>query len=141
MNNMDEMEFVKRIDACFPYTDEMQWRSLVKQGTQISDNAAFMVLHEICRAPEDVRREIRLQMLHEWEDHFDHPLKKLVVESGQAIIDGTYIPVEKAIKYLHQVAKFPGNYNALSIVCFSCDDTDGQVDEVYNQIIDVWENS
>jgi hypothetical protein len=51
------------------------------------------------------------------------------------------ISVQKAIKYLNEISKFKGNYNALSIVYFSCDDTDGQVDDVYNQIIKMWEHA
>ena len=138
---MNEIEFIKSIDACFPYLDEQQWRSLIKQAAQISDNAAYMVLHEICRASNDVPAEIQLQILREWENCFDHPVKGLVVESGRAIIKGMNISVQKAIKYLNEISKFKGNYNALSIVYFSCDDTDGQVDDVYNQIIKMWEHA
>ena len=139
--NVNEIEFIESIDSCFPYSDEQKWRSLIKQGAQISDNAAYMVLHEICRAPNEVPEEIQLRILCEWENHFDHPVKDLVVESGRAIINGTNIPLGKAIKYLNEISKYKGNYNALSIVYFSCDDIDGQVDNVYNQIIKMWEHA
>jgi hypothetical protein len=141
IKKIDEIEFIESIDACFPYADEQQLRSLIKLGAQISDNTAYMVLNEICSAPNEVSPEIQLQMLSEWENSFDHPVKGLVVESGRAIINGTNIPVQKAIKYLNKISKFKGNYNALSIVYFSCDDSEGQVDDVYNQIIKMWEHA
>jgi hypothetical protein len=138
---MNEIEFIESIDACFPYMDEPKWRSLIKQGAQISDNAAYMVLHEICRAPNEVPSIVQLQILNEWKENFDHPVKELVVESAVKIINKKFITVQKAIKNLNKISKFSGNYNALSIVYFSCNDTDGQVDDLYNRIMKMWEKA
>lgn len=138
---MNEIEFIESIDCCFPYSDEHQWQSLIKQGGQISDNASYMVLHEICRAPKEVAAETQLQLIHEWESFFDHPVKDLVVESGRAIINGIDIPAQKAIECLNEISKFKGIYNALSIIYFSCDDADGQVGDVYDQIVEMWKRA
>jgi hypothetical protein len=138
---MNEIEFIESIDACFPYKDERQWQALIKEGVQISDNASFMVLHEICRAPNEISIELQLKMLHDWEKAFDHPVKDLVIESGKAIIKGINIPVEKALEYLNQISKFKGLYNALAIVYFSCKDIDDKVSDLYNQIRYDWKNS
>ena len=137
---MDEIQFIKSIDASFPYDDEEKWMDLIIKGGQVSENASFMVLHEICRAPKEVAAELRLKMLYEWDKRYTHPIKELVLASGKAIIEGRDIPVETAMDYLIQISKFKGLYNALAIVYFSCDDMDGNVDDLYNQIINVWEN-
>lgn len=136
---MNEIEFIESIDACFPYSDKEKWQSIINQGTQISDNAAFMVLHEICRTPAEVPVNIQLQILKLWENSFNHPIKNLVIESAKAIINGNDLPIQKAIKYLNAISKFKGNYTALSIVYFSYNDVDGEVDKKYNEIIRIWE--
>ena len=138
---MDETQFIKSIDASFPYDDEEKWMELIIKGGQISENASFMVLHEICRAPNEVSAEHQLRMLYEWKKRYTHPIKNLVLESGKAIIEGRDIPVEIAMDYLKQISKFKGLYNALAIVYFSCDDIDGNVDDLYNQTIKAWENA
>lgn len=138
---MDEIQFIESIDASFPYDDEDKWMELIIKGGQISENASFMVLHEICRAPNEVTAELRLKMLYEWKKRYTHPIKDLVLESGKAIIEGRDIPVEIAMDYLKQISKFKGLYNALAIVYFSCNDINGNVDDFYHKIIKTWENA
>lgn len=62
---MTEIEFIESIDACFPYGDEKEWRKLIHQGVQITDNASFMVLHEIYGAPKEVPTANLLNMREE----------------------------------------------------------------------------
>jgi hypothetical protein len=137
---MNEIEFIESIDACFPYDDEEKWKQVIKQGAQISDNTSFMVLHEICRAPRSKKISSKklLLILREWELAFDHPVKNLVVEAGKAIIDNTYIKNEKAIRFMEKISKYKGMYNALSIVYFSCEDSNEQVDKIYDKIVSSW---
>ncbi|MCP3889109.1 MAG: hypothetical protein GY702_09595 [Desulfobulbaceae bacterium] len=137
---MNEIQFIESIDGSFPYYDKEKWKALIIKGAQISDNASFMVLHEICRAPKEVSVENQLKMLYEWDSNYTHPIKDLVIESGKSIIEGREISVERAIDYLMQISKFKGLYNALSIVYFSCNDTDDKADDVYNQITKEWES-
>jgi hypothetical protein len=136
---MDEIQFIENIDASFPYDDEEKWMDLIIKGVKISDNASFMVLHEICRAPKGVSAELRLKMLYEWDKRYTHPIKDLALASGKAIIEGRDVPVETAMDYLMQISEYKGLYNALAIVCFSSDDVDGHVDDLYDKIINTWE--
>lgn len=75
LKKMNENEFIESIDSFFPYYDEKKWRKIIKKATEISDNASFMVLHEICRAPKDIEPTHQLYMLFEWGKIFEHPIK------------------------------------------------------------------
>jgi hypothetical protein len=48
---MTEEDFVTAIDCAFPYRRPVRWRRLSAAAAHISPNAAFMVLHEVCRLP------------------------------------------------------------------------------------------
>jgi len=65
LTDMTEAEFIEAIGFRFPYQDFDKCRSLIKLGASISANAAFMVLHEICRTPHkhSVSREILFELL------------------------------------------------------------------------------
>ena len=80
-------------------------------------------------------------MADEWQKSYEHPVKEFVIEAGMAIINGIDFPVRKAIEHLKLISEHPNNYCALSIVYFSCNDVDGRVDEIYNQIINKWESA
>jgi hypothetical protein len=137
---MTETEFIETIDCRFPYADETKWRSLIGTGTSISANAAFMVLHEICRPPRscDVPVELRQQMLGEWATSFRHPLVATVLPVAKAMVCNQEISLEQSMQTMREIAAYPNQFWALSIAYFACDDPTGQVDVLHQKIIDGW---
>ena len=73
---MNEEEFLKSIDCRFPYENENQWRALIHQGKEISENASFGVLEEISRKPfgNKISEKEQLKMVGAWEIENEHPL-------------------------------------------------------------------
>lgn len=136
---MDELTFINTIDCNFPYDNEQAWQSLVIQGATISDNASFMVLHEICRAPLENISILQHKMLEFWAAHYSHPISPIVIEAGKAIIDDLDLPIETALKYMELIKPYYGLYNALAIVYFACEDITGEVDKKFNEIIGEWQ--
>lgn len=136
---MDEIEFIESIDACFPYRNEQKWRELVRLGAQISDNASFMVLLEICSAPRDIPPDDQRQMLEAWDSAYLHPLKEEMLAIGKAVIADQPLPVDKVIATMETIGTYPGLYNALNLAHSACDDPTGTVDAVHKRIIATWQ--
>lgn len=93
---MNEIEFIESIDACFPYHNQEKANEIIKFGSELSPNASFMVLHEICRASNEIKQELLFKYLKEWMKVNNHPLKKIVVVSAKALIEEKYIPNTQA---------------------------------------------
>ena len=66
-------------------------------------------------------------------------VKEIVVDSARSIIDNDLISTEIALSRMKRISEFKGLYSALAIVCFSCDDMHGKVDELYDEIVRDWE--
>ena len=140
---MTEHEFILAIDCCFPYSDEKKAKHLIELGCSISPNAAFMVLHELCQIPRSVStRRYKIQKLIEyWSQSFSHPLNPVVVPVASKLLHGKYIPVKRCIKYMELVAAYSDCINALNILYFSCDDTEGSMESAYDKIISKWQSA
>jgi hypothetical protein len=135
-----EAEFISEIDCRFPYESEARWTELIERGVAISPNAAFMVLHEICIPPRSAKMtpaQLKRMVAH-WRQRFEHPIANLVAEAAVARIDGDDLTVEDAIDRMHKVASHRNLYAALAILSMSCDEVDGEVDVVYEAIIQGW---
>ena len=102
---MNEEEFLKSIDCCFPYENESRWKALILKGKAISENASFGVLHEIARKPfgNQVSEKAQLAMVNFWDAENEHPLAKSVIEAAKAIITDNLLSVEKVLELLSQV--------------------------------------
>lgn len=137
---MSEDEFVQNIGCRIPYDDEAQSRKLIKLGVDISPNAAFMVLHEICRPPRSGQVSIaRLNtLLTEWTETFHHPLVDDLLAVATAMIQDREISPDDAIQVMKRIASYPNQFSALSIAYFACDDIAGEVEAEYHAIIDAW---
>jgi hypothetical protein len=137
---MTEVEFITEIDCRFPYRDETKRHQLIELGASISPNAAFMVLHEICRPPRSVGvdSDILQTILLEWTGVFHHPLVDIVLPAAMAIIRAEEIPVEQSMLAMKAVSTYQNQFNALSIPYFACDDVTGEVDLMHQKIIDRW---
>ena len=139
---MTETEFIDSIDCQFPYHSEGECRAIIERGSRISPNAAFMVLHELCRLPSDIHVEpaLMLSMLKHWQRHFTHPLVEVTLRAAKTMIEGRKLPVEESMGIMKIISAYPDQYNALAITYFSCDDTEGKVEKLYEEIIADWQN-
>ena len=137
----EELDFMNEIDARFPYDDQEQCRALIDRGVAISPNAAFGVLHEICRPPgrmPDAAEQL-MPLLDYWRSHFDHPVAEMLREVAASMIRGEYLPVDDVIARMRSLATYPGLYAALAILYFACDDVEGQLEPVFAEIRDRWD--
>lgn len=135
-----ETEFAERIDCSFPYADERAASSIVEEACRLSANACFLVAHELARPPRsaDAPSEARLHLLAELRLGFQHPLRELVLNVAESMIRGRDFAVPEALILLQKVAVHRGQYNALNIVYFSCDDANDIVNAEYNRIVTEW---
>lgn len=138
---MTEQEFIESIDFNFPYNEEEKAIELISQGRKISENASFMVLHEIVRAPSGVTRETKEFLYNHWCNGFSHELLPQVKEASSALLANQELPVERAIELMENFKSHIGQYCALSIVYFSCNDTEGKADQKYNQVTEQWQSA
>ncbi len=135
---MTEEEFIRGIDCAFPYEERAAAARVIEEGAGLSANAAFMTLHEICRPPvrRRVGRELQLELLAAWRARFDHPLAGPVLRAARAIIEGEPLPGAEAIAAMRAIESHPGQYNALAIVGFACEDE--AVARVCEEILARW---
>lgn len=137
---MIEEEFIKAVDCRFPYEDPRQASELIKLGSAISTNAAFMVLHEICRRPRSnhVATSRVNDLLAEWTEAVHHPLVLEVLPVATAVIQNRELSTVEAIRVMKKIAPHPNQFSALSIIYFACDDIAGEVETEYQAIVDAW---
>lgn len=140
---MLESAFITSIDCRFPYDSPIKWRRAVNNASAISANATFMVIHELCRPPKrvDISEARAREILHYLLTHYRHPLLRILRPAIESHLQGRPLPVSKAKHLMRDVACHPGQYNALSICYFSCDDKAGLLDPIYDNIIQSWESS
>ena len=138
---MDETEFSRIIDARFPYHDPAEAIELIEIANSISHNAAFMVLEEICRPPFDVEVSTKtiIALIDLWKDRTSHPLVHSVVKAARTIAMGSNQSVNGALQLMKEVAPFTGQYCALNIAYYSCDDINGEIEAAKDEICRLWE--
>jgi hypothetical protein len=120
---LTEQEFASSFHAKFPYLNKEAASVLIQKGWSISPNAAFCVLHEICRPPfgTTVQAESLHLLTREWSKAGDHPLKRSLVGAAVSIIDGDPLPWPTAIDLMHAIGANDGYYAALAIAYFAGD--------------------
>jgi hypothetical protein len=144
---MNESEFIYLIDCNFPYHDRQEASHLIDLACQISLNAAFMVAHELARPPKNkldkLNEMVLLDMLSELEGIFEHPIKQMVFSICRKMIRGQQVTGAEAITALDHLKDYPGQYNAVNIACFCCDEEMQmeQVEQHYQALIQSWKNS
>jgi len=99
-----------------------------------------MVIHELCRPPRSAKpsEECAREILGHLLKRFKHPLLHSLQPVIESHIQGKYLPVAKAANLMRQVARHPGQYNALSICYFSCNDKFGLLEPIYDRIVSDW---
>ena len=138
---MNEVEFIDSIDCQFSYDTEEKWRTLITQAVNISPNAAFMILHEICRPPRRVDHNVLEAILRQWRQQFSHPLVEVVLPAAESMMSGKELPVAECMDIMRVVAAYKHQYNALSIPYFACNDTNGEAENLRQKIISEWRKS
>ena len=123
-----EKAFIAPFDGRFPY-DDPSASQLIRQGWAISLNAAFCVLHELCRPPAlsyDGRDRLR-ELVAEWATGPDHSLKAPLLHAARALIENTPLPWQEGVELMKRVGEYDGQRAALAIAYFAsdCDTQEG----------------
>jgi len=138
----DENIFLDRIDRNFPYNDRLESVKLIDQAAALSTNALFAVIEEICRQPHSektiVSKSVLVDLLNLTRDKLNHPLSPLILDVADKMVNGQEITVDDAIAKMKIVKKYPGQFHALSILYFSCDDVDGKLEPLWEDIMRDW---
>jgi hypothetical protein len=142
---LTEQEFADSISCRFPYNEKSAAVSLILQGWSISSNAAFCILHEICRLPQSVYVESATQkaLVEQWTSAGSHPLQSLLLQCANALIDSKPIAWQGAVRIMNEVRGHEGQYAALSIAYFAGDfstsEGDDALEETNNDIRQQWD--
>ncbi len=141
-NNIIEKNFLSKIDCKFPYTNKNLRNELINQAFEISSNSVFAIIEELARVPKSQKEKISnnelLTILENINVRLKHPLKKIVIDNAVKMIYNTELPVREALDLMNEIEKFTGQWSALNIIYFSCDDINGIVDKRYDEIKEKW---
>jgi hypothetical protein len=142
MTTDKETKFIDSIDCKFPYNDKEECLRLIDEAIGISVNAIYSVTEEICRIPVSEREKVEvsylLDLLTYIRDKFDHPLKELVFDTADKMIRGQELTVDEVIGRMGVVRTHRGQFAAMSILYFSCDDIDGKLEPLWDNILTEW---
>jgi hypothetical protein len=137
-----EIKFIDSIDCNFPYHDRQKCLRLIDEAAGISVNAIFSVTEEICRIPvsekEKVQKSYLLDLLAYTKDKFEHPIKEIIFDTADKMIREQDLTVDEVIKGMEIIKEYRGQFAALSILYFSCDDKDEKLEPMFNQIRSDW---
>ena len=140
-----EIRFAAKIDCEFPYRDHAMAAAIIDEGWSLSMDAAFAVLHEICRKPESERVTQKRQhdLVDEWAANFEHPLKEPMLRCARALIEKDWLPWDEAVMVMKQIERFEGQYAALNIAYFSGDgnsyEGDTELETTRERILAGWD--
>jgi hypothetical protein len=140
---MTESEFISNIDCCFPYGKPIQWRRLSAVAPRISSNAAFMVLHEICRPPrsEKVTGQSKARMVAHLKRRFRHSALRAIQPAVCAYLADKRLRPGQAVHLMRKLGKHREEFNALGICYFSAYDKAGTIERCHDQVTSAWERS
>jgi hypothetical protein len=134
-----EQAFLDQIDCRFPYRDPDRCRELIVRGIDLSANAAFGVLMEICRpwrsakaAPAQLNALLKF-----WREGCHHPAAPMMADIAAARIARRELSEDEAIAAMNALAKYHGLYAALAIVYAACSDPD-RIDALDDAIRQIW---
>jgi len=139
---MNEEEFINSIDCCFPYENPMKWKKVINTAVGISDNACFMVLHELCRPPRSskVGYKTKLRIFNFLSKRFRHPLVTLLKRIILSMLKAEQVPVGVALSGMKIVSVYENQYNALAICLFSANDRTNKTELFYEHVISQWKS-
>lgn len=140
MESLKELEFIDKIEDNFPFENYFESIKLIDEAIKISSNCVFAVVEEICKAAneEGLPEESLINLLKSIDKKFEHPLRKLILETAQSIILNEEATLDETIANMELVRPHAHQYAALSIIYFSADDVDGKSEKVWNSITTEW---
>lgn len=142
MINQADKAFIDKIDCNFPYHDKEACLRLIDEAASLSTNSMFFVIEELSRIPsydgDKVTTDFLLDLLSKTKSKFNHPLKEMIVDTAAKMIQGQRLTVDEAILRMKSVKNYRGQFAALSILYFSCDDKEDKLDTVWDAIISDW---
>ncbi len=145
MTNQSDKAFIDKIDCNFPYNDKEAFLHLIDEAAALSTNAMFFVIEELCRVPssnkDKVTADFLLDLLSETKSKFHHPLKEMVLDTASTMIKRQELTVDEAISRMESVKSYEGQFSALNIIYFSCDDKEDRLETIYNSIISDWKKT
>ena len=135
-----EQSYLDEIDCRFPFEDWDRCVVLIDRGIAFSPNAAFGALHEICRprAHADVATDLRIRLFGYWHSRFKHPVADLIGEAAFHLIRRRTLTAEGVNTKMMIVAPYRGQYAALAILYFCCEDPDERVERTEEEIRKSW---
>ena len=140
-----DMLFEATIDARFPYEDQAASSDLINKACNISLNALFCVLDEICRPPKKdaVAKHRQRELIAEWSSSFEHKLREPLVRCANALVSGQALPWPDAVAIINEIGSFEAQRAALSIAYFAgdCDSDEGDaaMDSAQRRVRNLWE--
>ena len=142
-NTNAETHFAAKIDCQFPYLDKAAAKALIDEGWALTTDAAFGVLHEICRKPRgaQVTRKRQHELIDEWLAGGSHPLQERIAECARALVEKRHLPWHQAVSVMDAVARYPRQYAPLHIAYFTgdCDgEGDAQLEAAQSRITGLW---
>ena len=136
MTNQADKAFIDKIDCNFPYHDKEACLRIIDEAASLSTNSMFFVIEELCRIPSsdkgNVTTDFLLDLLSKTKSKFNHPLKEMIVDTASKMIKGQELTVDEAISRMENVKSYKGQFAALNIVYFSCDDKEDKLDMVWD---------
>ncbi len=140
MEALKELEFIDKIEDNFPFDNYLESVKLINEAIAISPNSVFAVIEEICKiaGEEVVDDETLISLLKHIDKKFEHPLRKLMLETAQDIILQEKITVNGVLESMEMVRKYPQQYAALNILVFSTEDKNGKLEKLWNEITTEW---
>jgi|SRR5271155_4393918 hypothetical protein len=136
----DERAFLDEIVCEFPYGDLGQGRKLIDRGIAISPEAAYGVLHEICRPPRGVPFSPAdlVGLIEYWRSHFDHPAAGMLADVATSMVSGRDLTVDDVIAKMKVLSEYPHQHSALAILYFACDDRQERLEPIREEIRRTW---
>jgi len=139
---MTESEFINSIYCNFPYHENKEIINLINEANTISDNAIFMVAHEIARVPNGIklsyRRKWNLMNLFGIHSRPKSKIKKIVHEASIAILNEQSQNLTKVLTDFEIIKQHKGQYNALNIIYFSHWINYNKLETAYSNIEQAW---
>ena len=141
----EEIKFLSKIDCNFPYDNKQECLQLIDEAILLSTNAVFSVAEEICRVPISkegkVEKQFLIDLLNLIRAKFSHPLKELILSAAERIVyKKQEQTIAEVISHMTIVKGYPGQFAALNILYFSCEDKDNKLDHVMDRIVNQWKS-
>ncbi|MDP1800743.1 MAG: hypothetical protein Q8L81_05295 [Bacteroidota bacterium] len=142
MEALKELEFIDKIEDNFPIENYLHCIKIIDEAITISPNSVFAVIEEICKnaATDVVHEETLINLLKHIDKKFEHPLRKLILETAQNVILEEEMSMNETIANMEKVREHTGQYSALSVIYFSIEDVDGKLEKIWDSITTEWNN-